>query len=376
MEQDTALHKKSIIICCDGTGNQLDETYSNVVKIFSVIQRIPGKQVAYYDPGVGTLSYDKDLIPIRRRLKRGLALATGAGLEDNVSEAYSFLMENYEDGDKVFLFGFSRGAYTVRVLAGLIREMGLLRKGCQNLISYAWDSYRLCYQKNTANITREFRENFSREVKIHFMGIWDTVSSVGFFTGRRSYPNTWKNPGVFTVRHALAIDELRRFYRQNLFEKTESYQDVKQVWFAGAHSDVGGSYGLNESELAQNTLQWMIREASAAGLIFDGNKLSSVIPAVKTATISSPAYNGPVHKSLSGGWWLGEIWPKKNRETKKTRPPMGLPRFMFLGPMGNTLRPTVHHTVMQRINDPALNYAPKNFVGHKGYKAGEFDVEN
>lgn len=369
-------HGKNIIICCDGTGNQLDETYSNVVKIFSVIKRIPGKQVAYYDPGVGTLSYDSDLIPLRRRMKKGIALATGAGLEENINEAYSFLMENYEEEDRIFLFGFSRGAYTVRILAGLIREMGLLRKGCQNLISYAWDSYRLCYKKETAKITHEFKRNFSRDAHIHFMGIWDTVSSVGLIDGRRTYPHTFENDHVRFVRHAIAIDEFRRFYRQNLYKPSDDIDLVKQVWFVGAHSDVGGSYPLDQSELAQVTLKWMIRESRQKGLIVDDGEVEKVIPKIKNPSISVASYDGMIHKSLSGLWWLMEWWPKKNRETNKTSPPMGLPRFMFLGPDNKPLRPRIHHTVLERINDPKLGYRPANLVNRKEFENNEYDTEN
>ena len=183
------------------------------------------------------------------------------------------------------------------------------------------------------------------------------------------------NDSVLNVRHALAIDEFTRFYHQNLFAKTRDYQDVKQVWFAGAHSDIGGSYPLNESELAQVTLEWMIREATNKGLKFDPDKLPEVVPKIKNPTISIPAYDGKIHKSLSGFWWLGELLPKENRETKRTVPPMGLPRFMFLGPTGASIRPTIHQTVLDRINDPALNYKPKNLVEHAQFKAKNYDIE-
>lgn len=372
---DNSFNGKNIVICCDGTGNQLGETYSNVVKLFSVLKKIPGKQVTYYDPGVGTLSYDNDLIPLRRRLRKAIALATGAGLEQNVTEAYSFLMENYEEGDRIFLFGFSRGAYTVRVLAGLIREMGLLRKGCQNLITYAWDSYRLCYKEETSEITKEFKRQFSHDAHIYFMGIWDTVSSVGLLNGRRTYPNTYDNDRVRYVRHAIAIDELRRFYRQNLYKPSDDTDKVKQVWFAGAHSDVGGSYPLNESELAQITLEWMIRESTDKGLLVTNEECDKVIPKTKNTSLSVPSYDGRIHKSLSGLWWLMELWPKKNRETGKITPPMGRRRLMFLGPDDKPIRPRIHISVMHRIKDSELGYKPSNFVDRKEYQDNQYDIE-
>ena len=360
---------KKIIICCDGTGNQLGETYSNVVKIYSVIKKIPGKQIAFYDPGVGTFSYSNVVIPLWRRIKQGIDLALGLGLEENVTQAYSFLMENYEDGDEVFLFGFSRGAYTTRVLAGLITQMGLLQKGCQNLIPYAWDSYRLCYKKEVKKVSKQFKDYYAREVKIRFLGIWDTVSSIGLLFGYKHYPNTLRNHGVEIVRHAMAIDERRRFYRTNMFKKNRSTQDIKQVWFAGVHSDVGGSYPLNESGLAQVSLKWMIREAAIAKIEFDDELIKQVIPSTDQADNSAPSYAGKIHKSLTGGWWLAELWPKRIRTTGKIRMPLGEPRAMYIDPSKNEIVPVIHRSVQQRIDDKNLNYAPKNLMlPSKSYK--------
>lgn len=362
---------KNIVICCDGTGNQLGETYSNVVRFYSVLEKIPGEQVVYYDAGVGTLSYSNIVIPLWRRVKKGFALALGLGLEQNVSEAYSFLMDNFEGGDRIYLFGFSRGAYTVRVLAGLIKEMGFLEKNCQHLIPYAWDSYRLCFKPKIGAVAHQFKAYFSRDVNIHFMGLWDTVSSIGLLFGYKTYPHTQKNDRVQIVRHAMAIDERRRFYRQNLFVQNATHQDVKQVWFAGVHSDVGGSYALNQSGLAQISLSWMIREARPAKLLFSDSMIAHVIPEKDQPNNSAANPNGMIHPSLAGFWWLFELWPKKDRETKRRRPPLGAPRKMFIGPTGEAITPTIHSSVQERINSPSTNYAPKNLLQSKKYYAKE-----
>lgn len=361
---------KNIVICCDGTGNQLDEKYSNVVKFYSALEKSPGKQVTYYDAGVGTIPHDHVPLEIVQKIKKGLALALGIGLEENVTEAYSYLMNIYEAGDQIYLFGFSRGAYTVRVLAGLISQMGLLEKGCQHLIPYAWQYYRECYKPAIAKLSGEFKSMFTRSVDVHFLGAWDTVSSVGLLGGYKSYPNTKVNENILNVRHAIAIDERRRFYRQNLFERIKDNNNIKQVWFAGVHSDVGGSYPFNESGLSQISLAWMIREAGNKGLFFDQARVASVLPtSTANVEIAAPDPYAPIHQSLSGGWWIFELWPKRNRETKKWRPPFGAWRTMFLDSGNKPVRPIIHCSVVQRMRN---GYAPHNL---KGRKQSDYDIE-
>ena len=128
---------KNIIICLDGTGNQFGEDLSNIVKLFRMLEREPGKQIAYYDPGVGTMGDPSYKTAIARKVNKVMGLAFGQGLMKNMLEAYTFLMDNYEDGDRVYLFGFSRGAYTARALAAFIRDCGLFEKGAKNLLPYA-----------------------------------------------------------------------------------------------------------------------------------------------------------------------------------------------------------------------------------------------
>jgi uncharacterized protein (DUF2235 family) len=340
---------KNIVICCDGTGNQLNETYSNVVKIFSVLSQ-DGKQIAFYDPGVGTLSDPNALVPWSKQIEKIWGLAFGFGLIRNVSEAYEYLMDHYETGDKLFFFGFSRGAYTVRVLAGLICEIGLLRKGCQNLISYAIQAYKISYKPENKDITKRFKQTYSQEIFIDFMGVWDTVTSIGLFN-TLSLPKTTTNPFIKVIRHAVAIDERRAYYRQNLFIRAAATQDIKEVWFAGVHSDVGGSYAQAESGLSQLALEWMIGQSMPFGLVVDPIKLNQVVLNVNTGN-PRPDPRQEVHSSLSGLWWILEYLPRRKRRTKEIFIPGARPRTI---PEGSLIHASVF---LKKKIDP--KYAPKN----------------
>src|SRR6202165_1575795 len=136
---------KNIIVCCDGTGNEISENISNVLKLYRVLRKTgktTPRQVVFYDPGVGTLARPDPWTKLRQDAIAILGLATGYGLDDNVLSAYEFLINQYEDGDDIYLFGFSRGAYTVRVLAGLIHKVGLLAPQQRNLAGAALTAYK------------------------------------------------------------------------------------------------------------------------------------------------------------------------------------------------------------------------------------------
>lgn len=345
---------KNIVICCDGTGNQLGETYSNVVKIFTCLVRDNKKQQAYYDPGVGTMSDPNVVTPWSKMVSKVAGMAFGIGLKKNVSEAYSYLMEYYEPGDLICLYGFSRGAYTVRVLAGFIHTIGLLEKGCQHLIPYAWETYRNCIDKEIEPVAKQFKATYSRSVGVHFIGVWDTVTSFGIFN-RIKLPYTTRNPSVFNIRHAVAIDEKRTYYRQNLFGDVPG-QNIKQVWFSGVHSDVGGSYDLLESGLSQQALEWMIAESIQFGIHFDMVKTRDLLYVSKSH--SRPDHNEEVHPSLSLLWWPLELMPKWRNRWPQIYFPMGRTRQMYFDSMRNPLTPTVHASVLTKINSG--KYKPEN----------------
>lgn len=316
---------KNIIICCDGTGNQFSkEENSNIVRLYAALDKTRTDQIVYYDPGVGTMSDPSLRAPFSKYLSIGLGLAFGYGFSRNIREAYTYLMNNYEDGDKVFLFGFSRGAYTVRALAGFIYLNGLLAKGCENLIPYSW---RL-FSKKTKNkkefnenygLCVQFRKTYGRAIEIEFMGIWDTVSTIGWISTPQIFPHTKSNPIVKHVRHAVAIDEKRAYYAKNLWSRpvlNTPEKTVKEVWFPGAHSDVGGSYPEEKSGLSKISLQWMIREirslynSSGNEIFFNTEREDRVI----NATSGKYAKADPLaelHKSLESGWWILEYIPKK-----------------------------------------------------------------
>lgn len=351
---------KNIIICCDGTGNQLNETYSNVIKLYMCLEKDPKSQMTFYDPGVGTMSDPNVVTPLYKAISKIGGLAFGWGLKQNVQEAYTYLMDYYEAGDKIFMFGFSRGAYTARVLCGMIHAVGLLSRGSSHLFPYAWKTFKSCINKNGYQVALQFKTVYAQKVPIHFVGIWDTVSSVGIF-GLKVYPYTAKNHSVKNMRHAVAIDECRSYYRQNLFTKTSAAQNIKQVWFAGVHSDAGGSYPLQDSGLAQITLQWMLEEAVDFGLRINNEKVEEILNDSKNKGWSKPDVNGTLHNSLTFFWWILEFLPRlKRRKPWIKLPGLGKPRDLYNDSMKQKkIIPLLHWSVLKRMEGPR-NYLPRN----------------
>jgi uncharacterized protein (DUF2235 family) len=198
-------------------------------------------QIAYYHPGIGTMGARNALSPIGKWWTCVIGLAFGYGVSDHVADAYQFLMRTFKPGDDVYVFGFSRGAYTARALCGMLHLAGLLTEDNEALIPYA---IRMAKSKAIDfKVAADFKKTFSRECKPHFVGLWDTVSSLGWVYNVVNFPFTkaTNNPDLHIVRHAVSIDERRAFFRQNLFgPQHDPQQDVKEVWFAGVHSDVGG----------------------------------------------------------------------------------------------------------------------------------------
>lgn len=278
---------KNIVICCDGTGNEYGENNTNVVKLFSLIGKDTKKQIAYYDPGVGTFSAPGAWTKVAKAYTKILGLAFSYGITKNIEDAYEYLMDKYEEGDNVYLFGFSRGAYTVRALAGMLYKCGLLQKGSNNLIPYASRMYR----KGKPDVAAGFKKTFSRKCKPHFIGVWDTVKSVGLFIPRK-FPNAKLNPDVANGYHALSIDEKRRNFQPNLWEKASPSQEIEQVWFAGVHSDVGGYY--KEAGLSNIALKWMLSKALHCGLAIDPKIIENI----------AEDHKGELHNSLLPFFWI------------------------------------------------------------------------
>jgi|GEM_PF-238548 len=404
----TPRKRKNIVICCDGTGNEfidkvdpkINSSNSNVVKLYTALI-VDNDQVAYYHPGVGTAGDPTAKNWLSKEWSKAKGLAFGLGFKDNVMDAYRYLMETFNDGDRVYLFGFSRGAYTVRALAGLLYGYGLLCPGNEGHLPYAWNNYVKQHTNPDKNRStragkgkipiiveprQPFKETFSRQgFEVHFMGIWDTVSSVGWISTPLRLYSVAQNPIVRTGRHAVSIDERRCFYRDNLWMNADDSklaqhvapvpgQDLLQVWFAGVHSDIGGSYGQKESGLSNITLEWILREAESAGVRLKREMVELVLgrdarPICTQTTAAkidhlSDLYplpeTAPIHPSLRGLWWLLECFPHiyydKDDFTDQHRVPLGMSRRV---PAGSY----VHESVLKRMSDKTANYHPRNVIG-------------
>ncbi|SBT11162.1 hypothetical protein PROAA_910023 [Candidatus Propionivibrio aalborgensis] len=340
---------RNLVVCCDGTGNiwkpGLDKT--NIAKLFEALEKSKG-QITYYDPGVGTpdgaLAGDEGGgIPYRDTLRRLGGLAWGDGVWTNVAETYTFLLRNYQHGDRIFLFGFSRGAFTARAVSGLVYMFGLLREAHENLIPSILRVYR-CKQPSErskaerARAAKEFKINFARQfstsngastqhVPIHFIGCWDTVESVGIwqFLGATITSDPAVKPGFHHLRHALALDELRwpfkpRPYTPPAGSSPDASRSFKQVWFRGAHSDIGGGY--RESGLSNITLHWMVRESHAHGLHIDLKQLearhiTNPFDVMHDQIVAMPAWvlAGMFHRDFIGEMQIHEsVYLRDSRE--------------------------------------------------------------
>ncbi|MFI1734236.1 DUF2235 domain-containing protein [Streptomyces acidicola] len=305
---------KRLIVCCDGTWNLADQpSKTNVTKVaLSVRPRSAAgvEQRVYYHSGVGTRRWE--------RLRGG---AFGLGLSRNVIAAYRFLVHNYEPGDELYLFGFSRGAFTARSLAGLVRNSGILRRENADRVKEAWALYRNRVERPSGAASTLFRRAFAYEPEIHFIGVWDTVGALGIpvpgprwlkpvvnLVNRRwAFHDTELSSHVKGAFHALAIDEQRTAFRPTLWSRqpgtTDSEHELRQVWFAGVHSDVGGGYP--EASLSDIALLWMLHHARRYGLEFNTAALSPTGPREMSPDRSiafrvRPLVMGELHDSRTG----------------------------------------------------------------------------
>lgn len=355
---------KNIVVCCDGTGNEFGRQNSNVVKLYKTLVRNES-QIAFYHPGVGTMGARNALTRIGKWWTRVLGLAFGYGISDNVADAYQFLMRTFQQGDNIYVFGFSRGAYTARALCGMLRVVGLLTEGNEGLIPYA---IRMVKRKGIDfQVAADFKKTFSQECKPHFVGVWDTVSSLGWVYNAVRFPftNATSNADLHIVRHAISIDERRAFFRQNLFGSPhDSQQDVQEVWFAGVHSDVGGSYAESESQLSQIALRWLLCESELAGLMVDSRRKADILGGKPPYVAPDPSTKNQ-HESLRGWWWIAELWPKivhtqdaQGEWTKSIRINLGRRRWISPGSK-------FHESVEERLTKADPPYKPNNLPQHR-----------
>lgn len=333
-ERGEEVATKHLVVCSDGTWNAADRRHpTNVVKLSRAIlpaDAAGAAQPLLYDPGVGTGN-------LPDRLLGGVL---GLGLSRNVEDGYRFLVQNYEPGDRVYLFGFSRGAYTVRSLAGLLRNAGVLRREHADRVAEAMRLYRGPEHPDSPAAQR-FRAEHAHEVGCAFLGVWDTVGALGIpgrwlnAIGRRrhEFHDVTLSRSVESAFHALAIDERRRSFTPTLWERqSHPEQRVEQVWFAGAHSDVGGGYG--DSSLADLALLWLAERAVECGLAIDLDGLRRV---------TRPAYDGRLHDSRSS---IFRLLPSSIRA------------------IGERSAESVHESVRQRRADPSQRYAPPNLEAY------------
>ncbi len=317
---------KVLVVCADGTWNDEDAkgAPTNVAKLHANVQTyyVEGvNQWVYYHSGVGTSPGD--------RIAGGLF---GTGINRNIRDCYTFLVENYEVGDELYFFGFSRGAYTVRSLAGLLRNSGIVEDERQ--IRAAFDLYRSRkdadkpaganarafrgkHAKRAKTYTADAQYNNSPEIK--FLGVWDTVGSLGYplpfssllkpilsaFGVNWWFHDTQLSTTVKYAYHALAIHERRSDFGPTLWTRQADQggpkrpdQVLEQVFFTGVHSDVGGGYG--GAGLSDVAYRWMLAKAAGAGLCL---RAGAHEPGIRLA----PNPLGRLHDSFAGVFRLADV---------------------------------------------------------------------
>jgi hypothetical protein len=308
-------------------------------------------------------------------------LAFGAGLIDNVADAYRYLMDTYEEGDRIFIFGFSRGAYTARALAAVLHVFGLLRSGNEGLIPYILRLYAAKAKAAKARggvvqAEENFKYTFAHAVEVHFCGVWDTVSSYGWIYDAIVLPFEGQNPAIKTGRHAVSIDERRCCYQDNLWGESLPDQDIRQVWFAGVHSDVGGSYPEDTAGLSKIALEWMLLQAEAAGLLVDPARARMVLgyskplPEKFLPDYVPPDNSRPPHNSLHGVWWALECVPRKFWTKRGARWSLPLGRWRRQIPQGAWIHESVVTGPNQRPLQLGCRMEPWRRYPHQAGAAG------
>lgn len=284
---------KRLVICCDGTWNRPDNAHvTNIEKIARTVHTDLGatggvQQLVLYLSGVG----------VGYRLDRLLGGAFGLGLFNNVLSGYRFLAQNYEPGDEIFVFGFSRGAYTARSMVGMISKVGLLTRLAliHEKLPEAVARYRQddVVATSTGQSTAEFKRDYCHaDTPIEFLGVFDTVGALGVPGAlRRSHQfhDVKLGRAVRCARQALAVDEPRMKFEPCLWESPDGATEderVRQVWFQGCHSDVGGGYA--ETGLSDTALLWMVSEANKVGLVFDEDLLGEYLGSNSSAVRHDP----------------------------------------------------------------------------------------
>ncbi|KZP16537.1 hypothetical protein FIBSPDRAFT_698570, partial [Athelia psychrophila] len=337
---------RNLVICIDGTSNQCGLTNTNVIELYGQILREESyEQLTYYNSGIGTYAAPswKSWSYLMRVIHNKIDLAIAWDLEKVILGAYQWLSNQYRTGDKIFLFGFSRGAFQVRALAGMIETVGLILPGNEAQIPlYHYANYDAAGKDQA--IAPMFKKMFSRpDVRVHFVGVWDTVSSVGLMRPKNMLPRIVGCCNhVCHFRHALALDERRvKFLPEYVHEGKSHKRDeklfpgegctakIKEVWFAGTHSDV----------YVYPLLLLFSPRSITAGLLFKGVDVNLM----KWTLID---FEQDVMPSLGGMWNVLEQFPVrrlsyKGRHSTSRRPHRGKSRKIVEGQM-------IHASVISR----------------------------
>jgi uncharacterized protein (DUF2235 family) len=383
---------KNIVLCSDGTGNTaIKNRGTNVFKLYEAVDlngyksnekdgtNLP-RQVAFYDDGVGT----QKIKPIQ-----AISGALGLGLKKNVLELYADLCRSYHPGDRIYVFGFSRGAFTARTVAGLIVGNGIIKPekwegepdpeaALKRIAREAWKAHRQSYsawidrlrpgRKDGEKVLEEFRSKYAWKGdcgEVEFIGVWDTVDAYGlpfdFLTKfinkviyRFSFPNTRLHENVKKACHAVALDDERHTFHPVMWdERIEEGEDlqlpaeegekprIEQVWFAGAHSNVGGGYPKQGLSLV--TLDWMMEKATDAGLEF--------LPGVRSNYRAQRNVDDKLYDSRAGGAIFYRYKPRRIQDAcriKDEKTGVTVPSAV----------PRVHVSVFERIWHGTADYAP------------------
>ena len=281
---------KNIVVFSDGTGQKGGVgSNTNVYKLFNMVEDRTENQIAFYDPGLGT------------DWRKITGLINGQGISKNIMDCYKFIFENFKADDQIYLFGFSRGAATVRSLSGFIHLFGILPLSRPDIIKQAFKIYKIQDKKvRKKKADALILKHHTMWCKIKFIGVWDTVAALGLPIKWLSslldpiFPHKFHSfdlsDSIEFARHALSIDEERKTFHPVIWNpiKNDVNGKMKQVWFSGVHTDVGGGY--EEEELSNITLKWMIQEATAKNLI-----IYEKSPAYKKLMDSRPDINGTMH---------------------------------------------------------------------------------
>lgn len=346
---------KNIVVLSDGTGQEGGEGFNtNIYKLFNMLEDRTERQLVFYDPGLGT------------NWRKITGNIFGMGISENILECYRFIFDNYEAGDKIYLFGFSRGAATVRSLSGFIHHFGILPQSRPELIKKAYNVYKSL--SSDEDLAEDLRNKPAKDfvakhhtmwTDIEFMGCFDTVAALGISQlavidkvidkiplFKHKFHNFRLSGSVIRAYHALAIDDERKTFHPILWKgqdenKKNVAERATQVWFCGMHTDVGGGY--EKQDLSNIPLVWMLEKATKYGLRL-------YIPNCPK-TITEDA-NGFMHNSREGT--LKKFY---RQETRHWDDDIGMP--------------WVHQSVLDRANNPKNDYHP--WILEK-YKDGDYRV--